>query len=117
MAACTLNHKIRQAVTRKLHIYDVKGNMHEVQTCVEFTITSFATSTEAVEAQMDEAVGLGRTILNHIKPAPLLLSTVGAVPDVVSSTGGINTISAAWKPLLEKMELCTKIVDGISEVS
>ena len=100
-----------------MRIYDVKGNMHEVQTGVEFTITSFATLTEAVEAQMDEVVGLGRTILDHIKPAPLLLSTVGAAPDVVSVTGGINTISAAWKPLLEKRELCTKIVDGISEVS
>ena len=91
--------------------------MHEVQTVVELTITSFATSAEASEDQMDEAVCLGRTILDHIQPAPLLLSAVGAVPDVDSVTGGINTISAAWKPLLEKIELCTKIVDGISEVS
>jgi hypothetical protein len=87
--------------------------MHEVQTVIELTITSSATSAEAAEAQMTEAVDRGRMALDHIKPAPLLHSADGEVADVVS---GISMISAAWKPLLEKIELCTKIVDGISEV-
>jgi hypothetical protein len=90
--------------------------MLEVQTVVGLTITSFATSAEAAEVQMDEAVDRGRTALDRMKPAPLLLSADGEVADVVPVVGDINTISVAWKPLLEKIELCTKIVDGISEV-
>ena len=90
--------------------------MSEVQTAVEFTITSLAMSADAAEAQMDEAVDQGRTTLDNMQPVPLLHSADGSVADVVSAIGSINTISAAWTPLLEKIEVCTKIVDGISEV-
>ncbi|KAN0107633.1 hypothetical protein V8E52_009952, partial [Russula decolorans] len=107
---------VTKAVTRNLRKDDVKGNMPDVQTVVEFTITSFATSADAAEAQMDEAVDQGRTTLDNMKPVPLLLSADGAVADVVSATRSINTISAAWTPLLEKIERYTKIVDKISEV-
>jgi hypothetical protein len=87
-----------------------------MQTVVKFTITSFATSADAAKAQMDEAVDQGRTTLHNMKPLPLLPSADGAVAEVVSAIGSIDTISVAWTPLLEKIKLCTEIVDGISEV-
>lgn len=85
--------------------------MHEVQTVVEFTITSFATSDEAAGVRMDEAVDQGKAAVDHMKPAPF--NTEG---EVINAISDINTITEAWDPLLERIKLCTKIVDAISEV-
>jgi hypothetical protein len=87
-----------------------------MQTVVKFTITSFATSADAAKAQMDEAVDQGRTALDNMKSLPLLPRADGAVAEVVSAIGRINTISAAWDPLLKRIEKWTVIVDKISEV-
>ncbi|KAN0102501.1 hypothetical protein V8E52_011886, partial [Russula decolorans] len=102
-----------KAVTRNLRKDDGKGNM---QTVVKFTITSFATSADAAKAQMDEAVDQGRTALDNMKSLPLLPRADGAVAEVVSAIGRINTISAAWDPLLKRIEKWTVIVDKISEI-
>jgi hypothetical protein len=85
--------------------------MLPVQTVLEFTITSFATSEEARKEQLDEAFG-GTNVLDTMSPAPSL----PGVDNVTSAMNAMNTISATWVPLLESIKLFTVIVDGISEV-
>jgi hypothetical protein len=100
------------AVTRKLRIEDRNGDTHEVPTIVEFTIASFATS---AEVQMDEAVDQAATAVDRMELAPVL-GAEEAVNNVVPIISGIDTMTAAWEPLLNKIKLYTEIVDRISEV-
>jgi len=101
------------AVTRKLRIEDRNGDTHEGPTVVEFAITSFATS---AEVQMDEAVDQAGTAVDRMELAPVLLGPEGAFNNVVPIISGIDTMTAAWEPLLNKVKLYTEIVDRISEV-
>ena len=103
-------------MTRKLRTHDSKGNFPEVQTIIEFSITSFTTPTEAAEAQMVEAVDQGNIDFAHMKPVPSALDTEGLVAGAIPVIDDIDTVTAAWQPLLEKITRYTKIVDGISEV-
>jgi phage-related minor tail protein len=87
--------------------------VQDVQTVLEFTISPFATSAEGLKDQLNKAVGEA----SDMEPAPALIADAGVVVDGVNSiTNAINPIAAAWDPLLEKIKLFTKIVDGISEV-
>jgi hypothetical protein len=91
--------------------------MHDVQTVLEFTITSFGTSDEALEGQLNEAVSETKVVEN-MNPAPSRVIDGGNVVDGIISTTNNTVIPtmAAWDPLLDKIKLFTEIVDGISEV-
>jgi hypothetical protein len=97
-------------VIRNLHKIDASGISQELATVIEFTISSFATSDEATTARMDEAVGRAKAAYEQIvSPPSVLVEAIGVAGDV-------PTKAAAWEPLLEKIKLCTEIVDKIAEV-
>jgi hypothetical protein len=80
--------------------------LREVQTIIESTIPSFATSSETTNAGMNDAVGQAKTVYEPI------LSSLSAWVDAFGV--GADTIgrkAAVWEPLLEKIKLCTEIVD------
>jgi hypothetical protein len=102
-------------VSRKLCKSDKAGTTHEVQAVLEFAISSFTSSDEAREVQLIEAVD-GVTGVN-MNPAPSLLIGAGEFIDgVTSATNTIIPVATAWGPLLDKVELFTKIMDKASEV-
>ena len=91
--------------------------MHDVETILEFTITSFGTADEALEGQLKEAVS-GAEVVDSMNPGPSRIIDAGNVVDGIISTTNdtVIPIVVAWDPLLDKIKLFTEIVDGISEV-
>jgi hypothetical protein len=90
--------------------------MHVVLTSLEFTITSFATPDEAREAQLKEAVS-GAKVVDNMNLAPALVVQARNVVDGgTSAMNTMNTISATWVPLVDKIKLFTDLVDKASEV-
>jgi hypothetical protein len=91
--------------------------LHESQATIEFTVVSSAASTDATENQMDESVMQGNIAVEQIHPAsPPLELLVGAVDHVNMTIDSTTSETDVWKPLLEKIELFTKIVDQIAQV-
>ena len=91
--------------------------MHDVETVLEFTITSFGTADEALGGQLKEAVS-GAEVVDSMNPGPSRIIDAGNVVDGIISTTNdtVIPIVAAWDTLLVKVKLFTEIVDGISEV-
>jgi hypothetical protein len=100
-------------VTRNLRKNDKKGNIQEVPTAIEFTISLFGTSVEATITWANEAVSQAKEAYDHIVPSPSAYDAVGEAVDAIPS---VNDALAAWEPLLEKLKLCTEIVEKIAEV-
>ena len=86
--------------------------MHDVETVIEFTITSFGTSDEALEGQLKEAVS-GAEVVDSMNLGPSRIIDAG---NVVDGNNSVIPIVAAWDSLLDKIKLFIEIVDGISEV-
>jgi hypothetical protein len=104
-------------ITRNLHKNDARGNSNELPTVMEFTISSFSTPDEATSARMDEAVGQAKAAYEQIvSPPSVLVDAVGVADDAIPSVGDVVTKAEAWESLLEKIKLCTEIVDKIAEV-
>jgi hypothetical protein len=104
-------------VTRNLHKNDARGNSQAVATVIEFTMSSFSTSDEATTARMSEAVDQAKTAYERIvSPTSVLVDAVGEADDVTPTVDDVLTKAVAWEPLLEKIKLCTEIVDKIAEV-
>jgi hypothetical protein len=97
-------------VIRNLHKIDARGDSQELSTVIEFTISSFTTLDEATTAWMDESVDQAKAAYEEIVSPPSVL------PDAVDVAGDVLTKATAWEPLLEKIKLCTEIVDKIAEV-
>jgi hypothetical protein len=90
--------------------------MHEDQAVIEFTLAPFATSDDGIKDRLNEAVTEANNV-DSMNPAPSGMIDAGNVVDAVISTNNtVIQISATWNSLLDKIELFTKIVDGISEV-
>jgi hypothetical protein len=84
---------------------------------IEFTTSSFATSDEATRARMGEAVDQANTAYERIVSPPSVLgNAVDGADDVPPTVNDVLTKAVAWEPLLEKIKLCTEIVDKITEV-
>jgi hypothetical protein len=77
--------------------------MQKQGTVLEFVIASFVMSNEALEDQLND--------VDNMNPAPAL-----AVVDAVNLINSNDPIMAAWDSLLDKIQLFTTIVDGISKV-
>jgi hypothetical protein len=103
-------------VTRNLHKKDKKGNTQEIPTVIKFTVSLFATSVEASRTQMGEAVGQAKEAYEHVVSSPSAYDAVTVAVDAIPSVNDTLTKAAAWEPLLEKIKLCTEIVDKIAEV-
>jgi hypothetical protein len=108
------NYLLPIAVTRNLHKYDSKGVAHEISTVIEFTISTFSSAEDSTKSRMQDALGDGKAAFNRMISAPLTLKD----PEDLSSTSTdcVEPIVCAWEPLIEKIQLCTQIVDKFSEV-
>jgi hypothetical protein len=107
------------AITRNVRKNDKKGRSQELPTVIEFTISSFVSSDEATNAQMDKAVGQAKEAYKHIGPSSLAAVTESAGDAggvVVDAIPSVNDVLAAWEPLLEKVKLFTEIMDKFAEV-
>jgi hypothetical protein len=106
------------AITRELCKYDSRGNRRETGIIIEFTITTESKASDAAELNMEEAVAQGKNALVHMKLAPSPLEPIqGAVDTSVAVVANIKSLSTTWSPLLDKVKLFTKLVDGIAQVS
>jgi len=67
---------------------------------------------------MEEAVAQGKDALVHMKLAPSSFEPFqGAVDTSVAVVTNIKSLTTTWGRFLQKLELFTKLVDGIAHVS
>ena len=67
---------------------------------------------------MEEAVAQGKDAFFHMNRAPSLFEPIqGAVDTSVAGATSIESLSATWGPLLQKVTWFVKLVDRIAEVS
>jgi hypothetical protein len=111
-----LNHP-PAAITRKLCKYDKNGNLHELETVVEFTIASIAGPAGAAQTQMDDAVAQGQIAHEEMKHIPSSSGpAVGVVDESIAVFNNVKPVAEIWSPFLQKVEWLTALVDEISEV-
>jgi hypothetical protein len=106
-------------VTRELCKYDSRGNQHKTQIVIEFTIAAIskASNADASELNMEEATAQGKDALDNMKLAPSILEPIqSAVDTSVGVVTNVNSLSNAWGPFLQKVQILTKLVDGIAQV-
>ena len=90
--------------------------MHEVQVVLQLAISPFATSDNAQEDQLNEAVSQVKGV-DSMNLAPSPLTGAGDLVDGVASTANtLIPVTAAWGPLLDKVKRFTELVDKASEV-
>ena len=90
--------------------------MHEVQAVLQLAISSFATSDNAQEDQLNEAVSQVKAIdTMNLAPSPLI-GAGDLVDGAASTTNTFIPVTAAWGPLLNKVKRFTELVDKTSEV-
>ncbi|KAF8726639.1 hypothetical protein AX14_007619 [Amanita brunnescens Koide BX004] len=105
------------AITRELCKFDSRGNQRKTQVIIEFTIATTSKASDATEVNMEEAVVQGNDALLQMKMAPSSFEPIqGAIDTSVATATVIKSLSDTWDPLLQKVELFTKLVDGIAEV-
>jgi len=103
------------AITRELC---TPGNRRKTGIIIEFTITITSKASDAAELNMEEAVAQGKNALVNMKLAPSSLEPIqDAVDTSVVVVANIKSLSTTWSPLLDKVKLFTKLVDGIARVS
>ena len=67
---------------------------------------------------MEEAVAQGEDALVHMNRTPLLFERIqGAVGTSAAAVTNIESLTTTWESLLQKVELFTKLVDRIAQVS
>ena len=90
--------------------------MHEVQAVLQLAISSFATSDNAQEDQLNEAVSQVKGVDNmNLAPSPLI-DAGDLVDGAASYANTLISVTAAWGPLLDKVKRFTELVDKASEV-
>jgi hypothetical protein len=106
------------AITRELYKCQTDGNPSKTLTTIEFSITVTPKATDASEMEMADVVPTAVAAVQQMAGAPSLLdhtqSAIDGSTNIINST---QSIIADWSPLLKKIELFTKVVDGISEVT
>jgi hypothetical protein len=90
----------------------------KTQTIIEFTIVAISKPSDPAELNMEEAVAQGKDAFNRMKPAPTssFEPIQGAIDASVTVINDTKSLSNTWGPLLQKIELFTKLVDAIAEV-
>ena len=90
--------------------------MHEVQVVLQLAISPFATSDNAQEDQLNEAVSQVKGVDNmNLAPSPLI-DAGDLVDGAASYANTLISVTAAWGPLLDKVKRFTELVDKASEV-
>ena len=88
-----------------------------MKSAIELSAKSITTSTDAIELQIidvsEQANGALAQIQNSSSPVGHI---VGAVDGITSVVDNVVPIANTWDFLLKKVDLFTKIIDGIAEV-
>lgn len=106
-------------VTRELRKHDRHVNQRKTQIVIQFTIVavSEASDADAHELNAGDALVQAKDELGDMKSAPSrfepILGVVNTSATVINNTKSVSDI---WGPLLDKLELFTKLVDKITEV-
>jgi hypothetical protein len=111
------NRHLLSAVTRELCKFDALGNPCKTQTIIEFTIAAVPKASDAGVLNMEEAVTQQKNVFDSMMPAPSSIKPIQEAGDT-SATGlnNIQSVSATWGPLLQKIKLFSELVDSIAEV-
>ena len=71
-----------------------------------------------MESNLEDAVAQGNNAFLHMNQAPSLFGPIqGAVDTSVAVATSIESLSATWGPLLQKVTLFVQLVDRIAQVS
>ena len=88
-----------------------------MKSAIELSTKSITTSTDAIELQIidvsEQANGALAQMQNSSSPVDHI---VGAVDGITSVMDNVIPIAKTWDVLLQKIDLFTKIIDGIAEV-
>ena len=111
------NMVILSVITRQLCKQDTRGNQHQSQTIVEFTIVAISKASDAAILNMEEAVMQENNVLDRMKLVPSLAEPIqGAVNTSATGLNDIKSMSDTWGLLLHKIKLFSALVDSIVEV-
>ncbi|KIM86900.1 hypothetical protein PILCRDRAFT_815342 [Piloderma croceum F 1598] len=104
-------------VTRELCKFDALGNPCKTQTIIELTIVAVPNASDAGVLNMEETVTQQNDVLDSMIPAPSSINQIQEAADT-SATGlnNIQSVSATWGPLLQKVKLLSELVDSIAEI-
>ena len=70
------------------------------------------------QLNIEEAVAQGDDALVHMNQAPSLLEPIqGVVSTSAAAVANIESLTSTWDSLLQKVELFTKLMDKIAQVS
>jgi hypothetical protein len=84
---------------------------------IELSATSVETPASGIELQMNDASERAKDALAQMQSRPAPVDCIeGAVGVITSGVENVVSIADTWDILLNKIELFTKIVDGIAEV-
>ncbi|KIM75623.1 hypothetical protein PILCRDRAFT_668521 [Piloderma croceum F 1598] len=101
-------------VTREICKFDALGNPCKTQTIIELMIVAVPNASDAGVLNMEEAITQQNNVLDSMMPVP---SSIQETVDT-SATGinNIQSVSATWAPLLQKIKLFSELVDSVAEV-
>jgi hypothetical protein len=104
-------------VTRELCKFDTRGNPYKTQAIIELTIAAVPTASDAGVLNMEEAITQQNNVLDSMIPPPLSINQIQeAVDSSATGLNNIQSVSATWGPLLQKIKLFSELVDSIAEV-
>jgi hypothetical protein len=105
------------AIPRRLSKRDKHGTLREVKSAIELSAKLITTPTDAIELQMIDASEQANDALAQMKTSSSPVNhIVGAVDGITSVMDNVIPIAKTWDVLLQKIDLFTKIIDGIAEV-
>jgi hypothetical protein len=108
---------ILSVVTRELCKFDALGSPCKTQTIIEFTITAVPKGSDAGLLNLEEAITQQKDALDSMIPAPSSVTPTQETVDTSAAVlNDIQSVSATWAPLLQKIKLFSELVDSIAEV-
>ena len=88
-----------------------------MKSAIELSAKLITTPTDAIELQMIDASEQANDALAQMKTSSSPVNhIVGAVDGITSVMDNVIPIAKTWDVLLQKIDLFTKIIDGIAEV-
>ncbi|KAH7913261.1 WD40-repeat-containing domain protein [Hygrophoropsis aurantiaca] len=107
-------------VVRKLCQYDDRGDVHEIQTTIEFTINRSHAEDCSSDIQTTQTVSQEMEAIDEMQLSPSVFDVTAGASGIVESldniTQQIDSAAFLWEPLLDKIKQVTMIVDGIAEI-
>lgn len=78
---------------------------------------AISNASDAPELNMEEAITQGMGALDRMKLKPSLVEPIQGIVDTTTTVvDNVKSLSDTWDPLLQKIEIFSKLVDSIAEV-